>query len=411
MLLKELSRVPRLLTGKLSLIELVAWGILYYTFAVFLPAMKKELGWSSAILAMGFSLALLVAGLVAPFVGSWIDRHGSRNLMLAGSVIGSLGILLWSYAYTIPIFFGAWFLIGCGMATTLYPPAFATIVHVTKEKSRHPILIITVVGALASTIFMPLSSLLEDIFGWREALVLLAIIMAGVTIPLTAFLPNVKGSGEDKSDTNSEPSTSRNLNNFWTLAIALMLADAASIAINVHLVMFLVDNGQPLGVAAGIAGIAGIAKIGGRLGTAIGTHFSTLTLLRLTLFIKAMALLLPLLWSSIWAFIIMVIVFGATGGARTILRPALVVEMYGSKKFGRSNGLFQLCTTLAKVAGPVVFGVVIGIVGRNWSWSFLALLVSISGVLLFRLNTSPTQLRQQSFGHVMSFFKFFRLHK
>ena len=45
--------------GAVSVTELVSWGILYYTFAVFVTPMAAELGWSPVALSGGFSIALL----------------------------------------------------------------------------------------------------------------------------------------------------------------------------------------------------------------------------------------------------------------------------------------------------------------------------------------------------------------
>ena len=382
-LLRHISR-DRILTAQLCLIELVAWGILYYSFSVYLPLMKPDFGWSPAVLAAGFSLALLVSGIAAPFVGTWIDHNGSRQLMVTCAAIGSIGILLWSLAHTIPLYFAAWILIGCGMAGTLYAPAFATVVRSTPRKSRNSILAITLVGALASTVVLPLCSVLGESLGWRSALGLLALILVGITVPLSSALPSESDSSVKQEKVVIKPVSSSNTPvSFRILVIALMFADTAGVAFNAHLIVFLVAQGQPAYAAAGIAGLAGIAKIGGRLATAAGGQFSALALLRFSLFIKAAALSVPLLWPATWSVVAMVVGFGATSGARTVLRPAIIVEMYGSKRFGKSYGLLQLCTTIAKAAGPVGLGVLLGFTGWSWSWMFLVFLVVMSGILLF----------------------------
>ena len=61
----------------LSLTETTSWGILYYGFSVFLPAIEQEMGWTRAQTTGAFSLALLLSGLMAIPVGRWLDRHGA----------------------------------------------------------------------------------------------------------------------------------------------------------------------------------------------------------------------------------------------------------------------------------------------------------------------------------------------
>ena len=87
-------------------------GILYYGFPVFLPPMEAELGWSRAALP----------------VGRWIDRHGARSLMTAGSCVATLLVLAWSRIDSLPALYLLWFLIGLSLAATLYEPAFAAVV-------------------------------------------------------------------------------------------------------------------------------------------------------------------------------------------------------------------------------------------------------------------------------------------
>lgn len=371
------------LTAKLCLIELVAWGVLYYTFSVSLPSMQDELGWSSATFAAGFSAALIVSGVAAPLVGGWIDHRGSRGPMVSGALAGALGLVVWSAASSFPVYLIGWALIGVGMAGTLYAPAFAAVVRASPKGSRNAILTITVVGALASTLFMPLASVMGESMGWRSALVALASALAIVVAPLALSLPSgTSPAKETETSASSGSSRTRVPGSFRLLAGSLMLADAASVAVNVYLVVFLVEQGLSLHVAASVAGIAGAAKIGGRLATAAGTQVTAVTLMRASLSLTAIALLLPVLWPSTWAAIAMVVGFGATNGARTILRPALVVEAYGSRNFGKNNGLLQLYTTIAKATGPVGFGLLLGAIGWSWSWPALAALPLLSAALL-----------------------------
>ena len=388
-----------LLTARLGIVEVVAWGVLYYTFSVYLPLMEAELGWSTAKLAAGFSLALLVSGVIAPFVGRWIDRHGSRTVMVAGAMCGSMGVALWSIAHSLPSYLAAWVLIGGGMAGTLYAPAFATVVRAHPTSSRGAILTITLVGALASTLFLPLSSALNAMFGWRPGLLLLACLMATITIPLCASLPAaptatipsqhvadaLTGSAAPARQP-SAPSQPAPAGALATFTVALMLADAVSVAINAHLIAFLIAAGQPIQTAASIAGVAGMAKVAGRLATAAAAKLSALRLLRASLFVMAAALLLPLLWPTTTAMVLMVVFFGATGGARTVLRPAIVVEMHGASNFGANNGLLQLFTTLAKAAGPLGLAILLNTAGSGAGWTLLALLMALSGGLLLRLR-------------------------
>src|SRR5699024_7543188 len=81
------------ITWTLALTETVSWGILFYAFSALLVPMQKELGWSTTALTGAYSLAMLVAGIAAPAVGRWLDWHGGRGLMTAGSILGTILVL------------------------------------------------------------------------------------------------------------------------------------------------------------------------------------------------------------------------------------------------------------------------------------------------------------------------------
>src|SRR6266851_5508464 len=90
------SRFPWELVLALALAQLVAWGVLYYAFAILMGPMGADFGWSKTEMSGALSLGLAVTGVASYSVGRWIDRHGGRALMAAGSLFGSVLLVLWS---------------------------------------------------------------------------------------------------------------------------------------------------------------------------------------------------------------------------------------------------------------------------------------------------------------------------
>ncbi len=76
------------------------------------------------------------------------------------------------------------------MAAVLYEPAFTVVAkHFTAAaERRRAMTAMTLVAALASFIFLPLSQALIDAYGWRDALLILAAVLAVVTVPLHALV-------------------------------------------------------------------------------------------------------------------------------------------------------------------------------------------------------------------------------
>ena len=99
-----------------SLGQITSWGVLFYSFAVFLTPMQEELGWSVAQLTGAYSLALFVSAVAAIPVGRWLDRHGPRGLMTVGSVAAALLVVGWAMADSLLAYYLVWFGIGVVMA-------------------------------------------------------------------------------------------------------------------------------------------------------------------------------------------------------------------------------------------------------------------------------------------------------
>ena len=152
--------------------------------------MQRELGFSAAELTGAFSLGLLVSGVAGIAVGRYLDRHGPRGLMTAGSVAGAALVLAWSQVEGLVAFYALWAALGLVMAAVLYEPAFTVLAKhfpVSAER-RRAMTAMTLAGALASFIFLPLAQALIDARGWRDALVILALVLALVTVPLHALV-------------------------------------------------------------------------------------------------------------------------------------------------------------------------------------------------------------------------------
>ena len=64
-----------------------------------------------------FSLALGCSGVAGLFVGRWVDRHGPRLLMTAGSGAAALLLLALSVARNLALFYLIWAALGVAMAS------------------------------------------------------------------------------------------------------------------------------------------------------------------------------------------------------------------------------------------------------------------------------------------------------
>src|SRR5436853_27701 len=161
-----------------------------------LRPMEADLGYSRVELTGALSIGLLTSALIAIPVGRWIDRHGACGVMTLGSCLATALLLVWSRIESLGALYAVWALMGLAMAATLYEPAFAAIVGWFPLRDRdRALLVVTLVAALASTIFMPFEAWLVNRLGWRGALSALALILAGADDPPARARPAAPPAG------------------------------------------------------------------------------------------------------------------------------------------------------------------------------------------------------------------------
>ena len=113
---KAWRKRPSTILWMLSLGQLISWGLVYYTFPLFVVPMTQELGWSRSGMFGALSAGLMVAGLCSIPVGAWIDRGHGRMLMTGGSLLAAALMLVWSRIDSLPLFYAMWIGLGACQA-------------------------------------------------------------------------------------------------------------------------------------------------------------------------------------------------------------------------------------------------------------------------------------------------------
>jgi predicted MFS family arabinose efflux permease len=392
------------IVGALAVTETISWGIVYYAFTVFIAPMERDLGWSRAELTGGFSLALLIMGAIAYPVGGWVDKHGARALMTVGSIAAALLVVAWSRVSSLPAFYAIWAGLGVCAAAVLYEPAFAIVAAWFVRRRGRALAIITFAAGLASTIFVPLSDALLGAFGWRDAVLILGLLLGAVTIPLHAVVLRRRPSdlgllpdGEDHSLLQKVPrqigktlSDALHSRYFWLLVASFSLIMLAASAIRVHFIPFLIDAGIDPSTAAVASGTIGIMQVLGRLLFApLESRLSTraLTVGIFALQIGAVSLLL--VGTSTAMIGLFIVLFGMSVGATTLARPAAIASAFGPSHYGRISSVLALFLTISSTIAPVGAGLIYDRSGNYAPVLWIILIVSACATGLVFLAESP----------------------
>ena len=351
-------RPPRRVLAALCVTEVVSWGVLYYAFPVALAAITTDTGWSASATTAAFSAGLVVSALAGIPVGRWLDRAGPRPVMTAGSLLAVLATAAIAVAPGLAWFVLAWLVAGVAMAATFYQAAFAAVTRWYGPLRVRALTTVTLVAGLASTIFAPLTSLLLEHLGWRDTYLVLAGILAVVTVPLHALaLTPPWPPAPEPAPRDGAPGSVRSIvrsPGFLLLSGALTVTAFGLYAASLTLIPLLTGRGMSAALAATTLGLLGAGQLLGRLGYAPLTARTTPTA-RTVAIVAASALAIALLATvpgPAGLLVGLAVLAGAVRGAGTLLQATVVADRWGSASYGALSGWFAAPITAAAALAP-----------------------------------------------------------
>lgn len=338
--------------------QVISWGILYYALIVASPAIADDTGWPVAIVTLSFSGGLIASALAGIAVGRWLDEHGPRAIMTAGSIIGPIGFAITAIAPNLIVFTAGFLIAGIAQSAVLYQAAFTVIARRYGDRRRGPMTILTLAGGLASTVFAPVVAGLLSITDWRTTFLILAAFLLLTTAPLhwlsleRTWQPRPHDHGDDAHTVTSVIRTRR----FWMLEIAMLALAAALFSITLALIPLFTEKGMTYELAAVALGPLGAGQVIGRLlYVAIPHTAAPWVPLAATSGLSAICLaVLALVPGPAWLLIAIGIVTGAVRGAQTLVQGSAVADRWGTRNYGSINGVFAAPITIVGALGPAL---------------------------------------------------------
>ncbi|MEQ3554140.1 MFS transporter [Pseudonocardia nematodicida] len=338
----------------LCLTEITSWGVLYYAFPVLAPSIAADTGWSISAVTAAFSAGLGVSALAGIGIGRVLDRHGPRWVMTAGSLLAVPAVAGIAVAGTWPWFLAAWLVAGLAQSATLYPPAFAALTRWWGDDRVRALTGLTLVGGLASTVFAPLTAALLEPYGWRGTYLVLAGVLAVVTVP--AHLFGLRGPWPEAPPPppRSDPGAIARSPAFVLTVAAVFLGTFCAFAVAVNQVPLLIERGLDVQVAAWALALGGIGQVLGRAlyTRAVGRLAPRTRTVAVLGGLASTTLLLGLLPGPVWALVAAAMLTGAARGIMTLLQATAVSDRWPSRYYGRLNGLLAAPAMVAVAVSP-----------------------------------------------------------
>ena len=397
-------------------------GTFVYGFTVFFNPIRNTFGWGAAVTSVAFTLQRLESGFLEAAAGFLVDRVGPRKLMLGGWGAVGLGFLMMSRVNSLWSFYGSFLLIAVGMSFAAFIVIFAPIANwFEKKRSRAMTLVATGFGA--SGMLVPLVAYAVGELGWRETLVIVAVVAWVIGIPLSlvmrhkpeqyGYLPdgvvladkggsakpdNSESIGETPGGDSDPIATGLTLRAsvrtkaFWLLAAVFFFQFIGASAVMVHLVPYLESVEVSSTLAATVVTGVTVSSLIGRLGFGLVGDFANkryLITIGITLQTIGVFILSFVTKDRIWLIVPYLLTYAPGFGATVPLRLALIADYFGSRNYGTIMGIMTLISMAGGLASPIIAGWIFDTTGSyQLAWQLFAL-ITIPAIPLMLLSKAP----------------------
>jgi MFS family permease len=365
----------------LGIAQTLAWASSYYLPAILAEPIGASIGVPRSWVFGAFSGALLIAAFAGPAVGRAIDRRGGRGVLVLSNVVLAGGLIVLAAANGVVLLAVAWVVLGIGMALGLYDAGFAALAALYGHNARGPITGITLFAGFASTVSWPLTTVLNDAFGWRETLLVWAALNVVIGIPLKLLLPVAMRPAEIRRAVEHaigwKPYKEMFLLAFVFAAVWFVTGSMAA-----HLPGLLERAGATPVQAIAAAALVGPAQVAARL-----VEFFILRRAHPLISARIAALLHPLGAAVFAVFgpaaaVAFTIFYGAGNGLLTIARGTVPLAVFGPHGYGERTGLLGAPARAAQALAPLLFGLLLDAMGASVIIVSVALCLAAFAALL-----------------------------
>ncbi len=343
----------------------VAVGSTSYIFGMFTIPVSAELGLSRADFNNGMIAFMLGMAVMSPLVGHLLDRFSARRLLVVGGVLFGLSLTLLSRMHSVPLMLVCMalpltFATGaCGMIS-----ANTVTVRWFLRRRGRALGILALSTSVGGFVMQPLSAILIETLGWRDALLTLGLVGMAVFLAIGLFVLRDRPRGSEPGydvefQMGSAAATAagspkgvdrvwhkgelfRN-RNFWLLAICVGVMFGIDQAVLVSQVPFFQDLGLDLTTAALLVSVKTISAITGKL--LIGFLADRVDLRLLFLAVagcNATLMAIYISQPSVWVLFLSVALLGVAVGGIFPVWTTLMAWLFGSRSYGTVMGFMSI---------------------------------------------------------------------
>ncbi|MEY4214949.1 MAG: putative sialic acid transporter [Pseudomonadota bacterium] len=439
------------MVGAGAALQVLQGGLMQQSYGAYVAVLSDERDWSKTELSGGAALMSLETAIIGPLVGWLVDRFGEGLVIRAGVVLFGLGLVGLGLVDSLAAFYSAIAVCAVGMTLCGYFPVNVAVIH-WFERHRARALSAVGLGVGFGGVLVPLVAGVMQAYGWRVTAIISGVLVLVVGLPLSrvfrgrpqqlgehvdgvpppgpavtaplgagtvaagtagtaaasaasaaAVAPSAASAppsvGADGSALSADEQAMRGFTlheamrtrAFWLLAIGHGAALLVVGAVNVHAITHMKEGlGYSVNLASLVIMMMTIAQIGGVLfGIWIGDRFVKRRVAALAMVGHFLGLIMLTYASGFAMLVAFAVLHGAAWGVRGPFMQAMRADYFGRRSIGMILGVSAVVVAIGQVAGPLVAGVFVDLMG-DYRLGFTVLaLVSLGGAWAFIAAVQP----------------------
>jgi predicted MFS family arabinose efflux permease len=384
--------------GGAALMMTLAMG-LRQNLGLFQAPASRELGIAISDFALAISVQQVAWGVAQPFAGAIADRHGTRWVALAGSLVYIGGMLLTVTAHSaLSIVIGAGLMIGVGLACTASGITANISARVVAPNRRTLAFgIVSAAGSVGTMLTAPIAAYFLDHDGWRAGLwafliLALAMLPAAWVGSRADRLPNMIASERHLTLGRALGEASRH-GGYVVMSLAFFVCGLQLVFLTTHLPTYLAQCGMDASYGALVLMLVGGFNIlSSWLFGWLGDRYPKRLLLGGIYLLRSLAIALFFLFPPTPLTIVL---FGAAMGTLWLgvipLVNGLVVQIFGLRFLSTLTGIAFLSHQAGSFLGAWGGGYLYDLMGSyDLAWKIGVLIGLIAGTAQLLMDDRPT---------------------
>ncbi|MCP8882098.1 MFS transporter [Devosia sp. XJ19-1] len=375
-----------------AVITCLAMGAMF-ALPVYLQPMADETGWTRAGISGAMTVGFIVMGVAGFFWGTLTDRIGARPVILTAALLLGLGLFIASRATDLLVFqFAYGGLVGASGGAFFAPLIATTLGWFDKNRSL-AVSLVSLGGGIAPMTITPLATVLIENFGWRDAMMMTAIVATCLIVPAAFLIRRAPEAMVEAPSPASDvvPAEPRPGNmaaifrkpQFFVLAGVFFLCCGAHSGPIFHTVSYAMLCGASALAAASIYSVEGFAGLFGRLIFAmLADRIGVKRVIVGGLLLQAVGIYSYIYVSELTHFYMLAVVLGLVYGGVMPLYSVLARDYFGPKVLGTVLGGITMTSSIGMAFGPLGGGYLFDTFG-DYHWLYVAsAAVGLAGAML-----------------------------